>query len=107
MHEEERSGLALLEQFKWVMFVHPPYSPDLVPSDYNLCYNKDICKNSLNTFYTQPVLTFWKPYIYTHHMYMLVSTRSYEYDQHQMLAVYVSKQVGKLNKQDINRIKNT
>ena len=36
MNEEERSGLALLEQFKWVMFVHPPYSPDLVPSDYTI-----------------------------------------------------------------------
>ena len=27
---------ALLEQFKWEIFKHPPYSPDLAPSDYYL-----------------------------------------------------------------------
>jgi histone-lysine N-methyltransferase SETMAR len=26
----------LLEQFKWELFDHPPYSPDLAPSDYHL-----------------------------------------------------------------------
>lgn len=27
---------ALLEQFKWDIFSHPPYSPDLAPSDFHL-----------------------------------------------------------------------
>jgi histone-lysine N-methyltransferase SETMAR len=27
---------ALLQQFNWELFVHPPYSLDLTPSDYNL-----------------------------------------------------------------------
>jgi transposase len=27
---------ALLEQFSWELFDHPPYSPDLIPSDYHL-----------------------------------------------------------------------
>jgi transposase len=26
----------LLEQFNWELFDHPPYSPDLAPSDYHL-----------------------------------------------------------------------
>jgi transposase len=26
---------ALLEYFNWVLFDHPPYGPDLAPSDYN------------------------------------------------------------------------
>jgi hypothetical protein len=25
-----------MEQFKWQLFAHPPYSPDLAPSDYRL-----------------------------------------------------------------------
>jgi hypothetical protein len=28
--------LALLERFDWEMSDHPPYNPDLVPSDYHL-----------------------------------------------------------------------
>jgi histone-lysine N-methyltransferase SETMAR len=27
---------ALLEHFNWKLFDHPPYSPDLAPSDYHL-----------------------------------------------------------------------
>lgn len=27
---------ALLQKFKWEVFDHPPYSPDLAPSDYHL-----------------------------------------------------------------------
>jgi histone-lysine N-methyltransferase SETMAR len=27
---------ALLEHFNWELFDHPPYSPDLAPSDYRL-----------------------------------------------------------------------
>jgi transposase len=27
---------ALLEQFGWAIFEHPPYSPDFAPSDYHL-----------------------------------------------------------------------
>jgi histone-lysine N-methyltransferase SETMAR len=27
---------ALLEHFNWALFDHPPYSPDLVPSNYYL-----------------------------------------------------------------------
>jgi transposase len=27
---------ALLEHFNWELFDHPPYSPDLAPSDYHL-----------------------------------------------------------------------
>ena len=33
MHEEEH---ALLEHLKQAIFEHPPDSPDLAPSDYNL-----------------------------------------------------------------------
>jgi histone-lysine N-methyltransferase SETMAR len=29
---------ALLEHFNWELFDHPPYSPDLAPSDYYLFY---------------------------------------------------------------------
>jgi hypothetical protein len=33
---------ALLEQFNWELFDHPPYTPDLAPSDYHLfTYLKD------------------------------------------------------------------
>lgn len=31
-----RRTTALLESFKWDVFNHPPYSPDLAPSDYHL-----------------------------------------------------------------------
>jgi transposase len=27
---------AVLQQFNWEIFEHPPYSPDLAPSDYHL-----------------------------------------------------------------------
>jgi transposase len=27
---------ALLEHFNWELFDHPPYNPDLAPSDYHL-----------------------------------------------------------------------
>jgi transposase len=27
---------ALLEYFNWELFGHPPYSPDVAPSDYHL-----------------------------------------------------------------------
>jgi hypothetical protein len=40
---------ALLEQFKWEIFEHPPYSPDLVPRDYHffLHHNKFLAGQSL------------------------------------------------------------
>lgn len=31
-----RDKKALLEQFSWEIFYHPPYSSDLAPSDYHL-----------------------------------------------------------------------
>ena len=31
-----RRTTALLESFNWDVFNHPPYSPDLAPSDYHL-----------------------------------------------------------------------
>ncbi|UYV76915.1 hypothetical protein LAZ67_14002389 [Cordylochernes scorpioides] len=31
-----RTTQTLLENFKWEIFTHPPYSPDLVPSDFHL-----------------------------------------------------------------------
>jgi transposase len=41
LHDNVRSQRAartraLLEHFNWELFVHPPYSPDLAPSDYHL-----------------------------------------------------------------------
>ena len=41
LHDNARPHTAhrtveLLEQFKWEIFDHPPYSPDLAPSDYHL-----------------------------------------------------------------------
>jgi hypothetical protein len=30
------STIALLEHSNWELFDHPPYSPDLAPSDYHL-----------------------------------------------------------------------
>jgi histone-lysine N-methyltransferase SETMAR len=41
LHENVRRHTAartqtLLEHFNWELFDHPPYSPDLAPSDYNL-----------------------------------------------------------------------
>ncbi|KAG5309538.1 SETMR methyltransferase, partial [Acromyrmex insinuator] len=30
------STTALLNQFSWDVLTHPPYSPDLAPSDYHL-----------------------------------------------------------------------
>ncbi|GBO05539.1 hypothetical protein AVEN_64989-1 [Araneus ventricosus] len=29
----------LIQQFSWEQFDHPPYSPDLAPSDYHLSLN--------------------------------------------------------------------
>jgi transposase len=41
LHDNARShGVArtrtLLDHFNWELFDHPPYSPDLAPSDYHL-----------------------------------------------------------------------
>jgi histone-lysine N-methyltransferase SETMAR len=41
LHDNARPHMAartrtLLEQFNWELFDHPPYSPDLAPSDYHL-----------------------------------------------------------------------
>lgn len=41
LHDNARPHTAhctveLLEQFKWEIFDHPPFSPDLAPSDYHL-----------------------------------------------------------------------
>lgn len=41
LHDNARPHTALLNQkvlknFKWDIFAHPPYSPDLAPSDYHL-----------------------------------------------------------------------
>jgi histone-lysine N-methyltransferase SETMAR len=41
IHDNERPQTAaytqaLLEHFNWELFDHPPYSPDLAPSDYHL-----------------------------------------------------------------------
>jgi transposase len=38
LHENARphtATRALLEHFNWELFDHPPYSPDLTPSDYH------------------------------------------------------------------------
>jgi histone-lysine N-methyltransferase SETMAR len=41
LHENSRPHTAarpraLLEHFNWELFDHPPYSPDIAPSDYYL-----------------------------------------------------------------------
>ena len=41
LHDNARPHTAaqtaqLLQQFRWEVFDHPPYSPDLAPSDYHL-----------------------------------------------------------------------
>jgi histone-lysine N-methyltransferase SETMAR len=36
LHDSARSHTALLVHFNWELFDHPPYSPDLTPSDYCL-----------------------------------------------------------------------
>lgn len=41
LHDNARPHAAqktkdLLDKFKWDVFAHPPYSPDLAPSDYHL-----------------------------------------------------------------------
>jgi histone-lysine N-methyltransferase SETMAR len=33
---------ALLQQFNWEIFEHPPYSPDLAPSNYQLFTNMKV-----------------------------------------------------------------
>ena len=35
LHTADRTN-ALIRLFNWEIFDHPPYSPDLVPSDYHL-----------------------------------------------------------------------
>jgi transposase len=51
----------LLKQFNWELFDHPPYSPDLVPSDYHLfmhmknwlrsqCFNNKELKADVETW---------------------------------------------------------
>jgi transposase len=39
---------ALLEHFNWELFDHPPYSPDLAPSDYHL-FTRTYLKNWLGS----------------------------------------------------------
>jgi histone-lysine N-methyltransferase SETMAR len=39
---------ALLEHFNWELFDHPPYSPHLAPSDYNL-FTRTNLKNWLRS----------------------------------------------------------
>jgi transposase len=43
LHENARPHTAartraLLEHFNWELFDHPPYRPELTPSDYHLTY---------------------------------------------------------------------
>ena len=40
-HSAQRTT-ALLEKFKWVVLDHPPYSPDLEPSDFQLFLHLNI-----------------------------------------------------------------
>ena len=35
LHDTARPR-ALLQKFRWDLFAHPPYSPDLAPSDFHL-----------------------------------------------------------------------
>ncbi|GBO33216.1 hypothetical protein AVEN_30888-1 [Araneus ventricosus] len=42
MHDDARPNTTretptLLDSFRWEQFCHPPYSPDLSPSDFHLC----------------------------------------------------------------------
>jgi transposase len=39
---------ALLDYFNWELFDHPPYSPDLAPSDYHL-FTRIYLKNWLES----------------------------------------------------------
>jgi len=36
VHDKKRSG-CVNKQFEWQIFEHPPYSPDLAPSNHHLC----------------------------------------------------------------------
>jgi transposase len=48
---------ALLEHFNWELFDHPPYSPDLAPSDYHLfTYLKNWLRHSPSTI----MRSWWK-----------------------------------------------
>ena len=38
-HYSAHVTAALLENFKWDILNHPPYSPDLVPSDFHLFFH--------------------------------------------------------------------
>jgi hypothetical protein len=51
LHDNARRHTAartpvLLEHFNWELFDHPPYSPDLAPSDYHLFTYLKICLGS-------------------------------------------------------------
>jgi hypothetical protein len=50
LHTAARTS-ALLEHFNWELFDHPPYSPDLVPSDYHL-FTRTYLKNCLGSQHT-------------------------------------------------------
>jgi transposase len=68
-HTDARSR-ALLEYFNWELFDHPPYSPDLPPSDYHLfthlknwlgswCFNNDEQMEGVKTWLSLQVINFF------------------------------------------------
>jgi hypothetical protein len=69
---ELQSSLAAIQELDWEIFSHPPYSPDLAPSDYDLfrslCYNlrgvsfnNDAeLQNWLDNFFTSKPTDFFK-----------------------------------------------
>ena len=42
LHTATRTN-SLIILFNWEIFQHPPYSPDLAPSDYNLFTKMKVC----------------------------------------------------------------
>lgn len=68
----------LLEQFQWDIFDHPPYSPDLAPSDFHLFpgrniwlggqrfQTKEVIQGNVNTHLTLLTTTFFEEGIGKH-----------------------------------------
>ena len=53
----------LLKEFKWEVLTHPPYSPDLAPSDYHLFQSLSHSLDGKKFESKDQVKIFWKNFL--------------------------------------------
>ncbi|KAL0880861.1 hypothetical protein ABMA27_002044 [Loxostege sticticalis] len=52
-----------IREFGWEVLMHPPYSPDLAPSDFHLLTSRDNCQNHLSRYFDQKPQNFYSNWI--------------------------------------------